>query len=360
MAMPDNKGGSANPDNFRLWYGRMFLPPPTALSTAHGASFGAVRTLAAELGLVETYATTAFTRPRQSEDPDHQAAVKSLHTDVLRPLKFNFSWAVPSDEALGALAAAGEKGIVEVGCGSGYWARLLEARGVKVWPLDRQIAGEESPPAFTTIYAGGPPSLRKVSGEAALFLCYPDEGPVAKSCLKYYAGNTVCYVGPATLQPKADSPHSTACADEDFFAELEKSWSLTQKIVLPLSHLFCNDALFVFARKKPLAVQASAGEPDLGAPLAAPDPELPRTLAQRHCEGWSAFRAALVAFYAPDVQLVSDSPQHAICRRCGLAFPKQGFSKKSWKKRSEKDYAPQCVYLAADEKENAANATGQE
>ena len=43
MAMPDNKGGSANPDNFRLWYGRMFLPPPTALSTAHGASFGAVR-----------------------------------------------------------------------------------------------------------------------------------------------------------------------------------------------------------------------------------------------------------------------------------------------------------------------------
>ena len=33
-----------------------------------------------------------------------------------------------------------------------------------------------------------------MSGEAALFLCYPDEGPVAKSCLKHYAGNTVCYV----------------------------------------------------------------------------------------------------------------------------------------------------------------------
>ena len=42
---------------------------------SYSASFSAVRALGAELGLLETYATTAFTRPRQSEDPDHQAAV---------------------------------------------------------------------------------------------------------------------------------------------------------------------------------------------------------------------------------------------------------------------------------------------
>lgn len=47
-----------------------------------------------------------------------------------------YSFAVPTDEALGVIAAVSPEGVVEVGAGTGYWAALLAAEGVDVIAYD--------------------------------------------------------------------------------------------------------------------------------------------------------------------------------------------------------------------------------
>jgi len=54
-------------------------------------------------------------------------------------LSMRYSWAVPTDEALDAIAEWGP--IVEVGAGTGYWAHLLEARGVDIVAYDLNPPG---------------------------------------------------------------------------------------------------------------------------------------------------------------------------------------------------------------------------
>ena len=46
-----------------------------------------------------------------------------------------YAYGIPTTEALDAVAAAAPSGIVEVGAGTGYWARLLHDRGVEVVAL---------------------------------------------------------------------------------------------------------------------------------------------------------------------------------------------------------------------------------
>lgn len=47
-----------------------------------------------------------------------------------------FAFAVPDDGALDAIRAASPRGVVEIGAGTGYWARLLHDHGVDVVAYD--------------------------------------------------------------------------------------------------------------------------------------------------------------------------------------------------------------------------------
>jgi hypothetical protein len=40
-------------------------------------------------------------------------------------LPWAYAFALPTDEALGAIAAVSPDGVVELGAGPGFWARLL-------------------------------------------------------------------------------------------------------------------------------------------------------------------------------------------------------------------------------------------
>ena len=63
-------------------------------------------------------------------DDDHEV---NLYMRLLvSPLRRLFSWAVPSREALDALVDASPQGIIEIGCGTGYWAAELLKAGATV------------------------------------------------------------------------------------------------------------------------------------------------------------------------------------------------------------------------------------
>lgn len=103
-----------------------------------------------------------------------------------------YAWAVPDERALKILAAF--QPLVEIGCGKGYWARMLHDRGVDIMAVDKM---EPKQGNWTYTLQGGPEVLQKrVIRTRSLFLCYPDEdADVAMQCLEYFSGEHVIHVG---------------------------------------------------------------------------------------------------------------------------------------------------------------------
>ena len=52
-----------------------------------------------------------------------------------------YAYGIPNDDALELIAAVSPRGVVELGAGTGYWARLLHDRGVDVVAYDRWPPG---------------------------------------------------------------------------------------------------------------------------------------------------------------------------------------------------------------------------
>ena len=103
-----------------------------------------------------------------------------------------YSWAIPDSRALRILSAFAP--LIEIGCGLGYWGRLLHDRGIDIIAVDRLGPRRDS---WTYIVKGGPLLLRKpyLQGRT-LFLCYPDEdGHLGSLCLQYFSGEYIIHVG---------------------------------------------------------------------------------------------------------------------------------------------------------------------
>ena len=126
--------------------------------------------------------------------------------DGLTDLAQRYSYVLPDDRSLAALAGLGP--IVEVGAGTGYWASRLRARGVDV------VAIDEAPPdgertnryhgraaTWSDVIAGDHTTLTRYS-DRALFLCWPPLFSSLGACLTYYSGSMVALIG--------DGGHRTA------------------------------------------------------------------------------------------------------------------------------------------------------
>ncbi len=128
-----------------------------------------------------------------------------------------FSWAVPSEEALSVIIDQSGGRIVEVGSGSGYWAKLLKARGADVVAVDDGVEyGVEGATWFpSTVIEEGSAYLRQNGGcgDRALFLCWPR---AADGIVDAYTGDTLVVIGEpegcSTWCLDEDDPSSTACA----------------------------------------------------------------------------------------------------------------------------------------------------
>ena len=103
-------------------------------------------------------------------------------TDTLRKY---YAWAVPDSRALNILGEFSP--LVEIGAGNGYWARLLENRGVDIIPFDKYFKPRNT---WTTVFYGGPEVLaHSLLSDCNLFLCYPDEQEsIAYECLENFTG----------------------------------------------------------------------------------------------------------------------------------------------------------------------------
>lgn len=144
----------------------------------------------------------------------------------------HFAWAVPTDAAVARIAAHGGR-VVEIGCGSGYWAWLLAQAGVDV------AAYDPDPPDFVwhSVRAGDA-AAAALHPDRALLLCWPPYGAgVATRALAAYAGPVVAYVG----------EWPGGCAEPAFFTALAQGWQAVDGAALPN---WCGrrDRLTIFRR----------------------------------------------------------------------------------------------------------------
>lgn len=160
-----------------------------------------------------------------------------LKTNGRDVLVSTYSWAIPDPHTLAFVAALSDKGLVEVGAGSGYWAWQLTQLGVDV------VAYDHKPPHLEPNYYHSPnrrqmttdvvePELREAvffdvqqleaveaverHPDRTLFLCWPPYAEsMAARTLRAYRGDRVIYIGEGSWG-------CTGCAE--FHALLESEW----------------------------------------------------------------------------------------------------------------------------------------
>lgn len=160
-----------------------------------------------------------------------------------------YSWAIPNEEALRTICEFSM--IVEMGAGTGYWAKLLQNRGCHIACFDECPPGgsgvttkapiinvwHPGPGCFTSV-AGGDPSFLDWYSASTLFLCWPPSANgMALECLKYWEGEFLIYVG---------NPNLTA--NKKFFNKLEKDFVLAHTVQIP-NWVGIEDQMSVWRKK---------------------------------------------------------------------------------------------------------------
>lgn len=152
-----------------------------------------------------------------------------------------YSWAVPTREAVEAIARYGIP-IVDFGAGTGLWANLLSDQGVDVVAYDDWSWGKPDRLWFDVRH-GDVSSLAQHSDRAMLLVWPPAGSRMAVDALREWNGNLLFYVGEVLRVNGTPA----------FFAALRDGWHLERRIDLP-NWKGKVDELYVLRR----------GEPDAG------------------------------------------------------------------------------------------------
>ncbi|SDM32782.1 methyltransferase domain-containing protein [Allokutzneria albata] len=133
-------------------------------------------------------------------------------------LQRRLAWALPSPGDLDwVLEQLAGRPVLDLGAGLGYWAWQLAQLGVDVLATD--VAPSEAwlddvEPFHPVDHHPADPADHP---ERALLLSWPPSGGLAGEALRAYTGDTVIYLG--ELNPDI-------CGGTDFFAELDRNWTL--------------------------------------------------------------------------------------------------------------------------------------
>lgn len=149
-----------------------------------------------------------------------------------RELASLFSWAIPTDEAIGVMARYGP--LVECGAGTGYWAALLRSRGTDVIACDVAPPGRKARNEYhrhdhrpwTDVQRSSSARAARRHPGRSLVLCWPpyDDDEASYAVLRAYRGNIVIYIG---------EPDEGATGSVRFHRELRLNWTPVEAVELP-------------------------------------------------------------------------------------------------------------------------------
>ena len=129
-----------------------------------------------------------------------------------------YAFAIPTDEAVEKIASYGK--LIEVGAGTGYWAKLISEAGgdilaFDIAPPDKEHNEYQFKETFFDVQSGEVGKIAKYK-DRILFLCWPPyDTRFGASCLDHYKGDLFIYVGEG---------YHGCCGDSEFWRLLEKDW----------------------------------------------------------------------------------------------------------------------------------------
>ncbi len=192
-----------------------------------------------------------------------------MRLEVLgQPLLEKYAWAIPNEQALTICSSFGP--LVEIGCGQGYWAKLLQEFGVDILALDKYTASKNTNKKnnknkkdinndnkqWLQVEYGDPKSLlRKDLCDRTLLLCYPDQAEaMAIECLEHYQGDIIIHIGEllvtgtGTKTGGSQAPWGRTTS-ADFQVNLAEKYHCVLQYKIP-SFPFANDYITVWKKTK--------------------------------------------------------------------------------------------------------------
>lgn len=196
----------------------------------------------------------AFLAPVTAVEIDAVGSEYTAHRVRRDQLCAEYAWAIPTEPVIYSLAELSP--ICDLGCGTGYWARLLQKAGAEVLAVDVRppLGGKNHYHSSKAGISRIPATIRHfvdvVRGDAAdfvvptshaLMLCWPPYNqPMAATALARYRGDRVIYVG----------ENGDGCtADDAFHAALKAQWSEIAYYAIP-QWPGIHDAVYVYERRK--------------------------------------------------------------------------------------------------------------
>lgn len=160
-----------------------------------------------------------------------------------------WAWGVPNEAVLDAIAEWGP--VVEVGAGTGYWARLLSDRGVDVVACDVRppphpengYHGDDAVPFFDVRAVG--PEFAASHRDRTLLICWPPyDDPLAADAVEAHGGERLVYVGEG---------EGGCTADDRFFHVLDRDFRLVREMRVPRWD-WVRDGAFFYCRVNPCGI----------------------------------------------------------------------------------------------------------
>lgn len=142
-----------------------------------------------------------------------------------------YSWAVPSEDAVVYLAEFDH--IIEIGAGSGYWAKCIEDMGGSVRATDI------SPPDETWVDVEQAGESEVDLEDAAVLMVWPPYNDRMSVSAVKQEPNHILYVG---------EPEGGCTGHHSMFPYFEKEYGLVAKVEIP-SYAGIKDNLFHYIRK---------------------------------------------------------------------------------------------------------------
>ena len=180
-----------------------------------------------------------------------------------------FAFAVPTDDALDAIASHAPEGLVELGAGTGYWARLLADRGVDVVAYDAVPPPDTANPFFGgsalwhPVDAGDERSIAR-HPDRTLLIVWPTRESWATDAVRLFhdsGGRRLAFVGEGPGGRMGDdqlhamlglSEGCMACdyglVDLSCVCDIQPTWALRRRIELPHWGGY-EDDLYLFERR---------------------------------------------------------------------------------------------------------------
>lgn len=161
--------------------------------------------------------------------------------EIRRKLVTNYSWAIPTEEAISLICKYSP--IIEIGAGKGYWANLISSMGGDIIAFDKdanktQAKYFDGEKFFPVKYGHS----KTVTGfpDRSLFLCWPPyDMPMAYKTLKNYRGKTLIYIGEG---------HYGCTGCKLFHKEIDKNWEKIDDLYIP-QWPGIGDRLVIYGRK---------------------------------------------------------------------------------------------------------------